>query len=50
MISVEQALEKILGYVDVLGEEESPILDCLGQVLAEDVYSGIDIPPLEHAR
>jgi len=48
MISVEQALEKILSYVGVLGEEESPILDCLGQVLAEDVYSGINIPPLDN--
>ncbi len=48
MISVEQALEKILSYVDVLGAEPSPILDCLGQVLAEDIYSGIDVPPLDN--
>jgi len=48
MISVEQALEKILSYVDVLGEEEHPILDCLGQVLAEDIYSSINIPPLDN--
>jgi len=48
MISVEQALEKILAYVDILEEEESPILDCLGQVLAEDIYSSIDVPPLDN--
>ena len=48
MISVEQALEKILSYVDVLGVEEKPILDSLGQVLAEDVYSGINVPPLDN--
>jgi len=48
MISVEQALEKILSYVDILEEEERPILDCLGQVLAEDIYSSIDIPPLDN--
>ncbi len=48
MISVEQALEKILACVDVLEEEERPILDCLGQVLAEDVYSSIDVPPLDN--
>jgi len=48
MISVEQALEKILAHVDILEEEECPILDCLGQVLAEDVYSSIDIPPLDN--
>ena len=49
MISVEQALEKILSYVDVLGEEQSPILSCLGQVLAEDIYSSIDVPPLDNS-
>ena len=48
MISVEQALEKILAYVDILEEEERPILDCLGQVLAEDIYSSIDVPPLDN--
>jgi len=49
MISVEEALEKILGYVRVLEPEEKPILSCLGQVLAEDVYSTIDIPPLDNS-
>jgi molybdopterin molybdotransferase len=49
MISVEEGLEKILSYVEVLEPEESPILDCLGQVLAEDVYSTIDIPPLDNS-
>ena len=36
MISVEEALEKVLTHVNVLEEEEKPLLDCLGQVLAED--------------
>ena len=45
MISVEEALERILSYVHVLEAEEKPILDALGQALAEDVVSGIDIPP-----
>lgn len=49
MISVEEALEKILSYVEVLEPERRPILDCLGQVLAEDVYSTIDIPPLDNS-
>lgn len=49
MISVEQALEKVLSYVDVLEVEERPILDCPGQVLAEDIYSSIDIPPLDNS-
>ncbi len=49
MISVEQALEKILSYAAVLEEEDVPILDCIGQVLAEDVSSDIDIPPLDNS-
>jgi molybdopterin molybdotransferase len=49
VISVEQALEKILGHIEVLDVEESPILSCLGQVLAEDVFSDINIPPLDNS-
>ena len=49
MISVEQALEKILASINTLEEEERPILDCLGQVLAEDIYSAIDVPPLDNS-
>jgi len=49
MISVEEALDKVLSCVEVLGREEKPILECLGQVLDEDVYSSIDVPPLDNA-
>jgi len=49
MISVEQALEKILSYVDALEAAEVPILDSLGQVLTEDIYSSVNIPPLDNA-
>ena len=48
MISVEEALTRILGYVHVLEPEERPLLDALGQVLAEDVVAGYDIPPLDN--
>lgn len=48
MISVEEALERVLGYVDVLEAEEKPILEALGQVLAEDIYAGFNIPPLDN--
>ncbi|MCX6012308.1 MAG: hypothetical protein NTV30_02620 [Chloroflexi bacterium] len=44
MISVEEALEKVLSYVSVLETEQKPILDSMGQVLAEDIYSKIDVP------
>ena len=49
MLSVEEALEKILSKVSVLAEEEKPILDCLGQVLAEDVYSNINVPSFDNS-
>ena len=49
MISVEQALEKILEHIEVLEVEESPVLSCLGQVLAEDVFSEINIPSLDNS-
>jgi len=49
MISVEEALEKILSEVDVLPEESVSIVDSMGQVLAEDIHSNIDIPPLDNS-
>ncbi|MBM3133512.1 MAG: molybdopterin molybdotransferase MoeA, partial [Chloroflexi bacterium] len=45
MLSVEEAVQKILDSVRVLESETKPILECLGQVLAEDVYSDVTIPP-----
>lgn len=49
MISVEQALEKILSYTDILEAEKRPILDAMGQVLAEDVYAAVDVPPMDNS-
>jgi len=49
VISVDQALVNVLEHVDILDSEESPILSCLGQVLAEDVFSAINIPPLDNS-
>ena len=48
MISVEEALERILSYVDVLPAEEKSLIEALGQVLDEDVTSSFDIPPLDN--
>jgi len=48
MIGVDDALERILGYVKVLPAVEQPLLDSLGQVLAEDIESTFDIPPLDN--
>ena len=48
MISVEQALERILSYFHRLEPEERPILEAAGQVLAKEVTARFDIPPLDN--
>ena len=45
MISVEEALDRILSRVTVLGHERVPLTDALHRVLAEDVDSPRDMPP-----
>lgn len=49
MISVEEALEKIFGFVSVLEAEDKPILECLDQVIDEDIYSPYNIPPMDNS-
>jgi len=49
MISVEEALEKVLSYIKVLDGVETPLLECIGQVIAEDVHSSINIPPKDNS-
>lgn len=49
MLSVEEALDRILGVFHALEPEEKPVLDALGQVLAEDVVARFDIPPLDNS-
>ncbi len=48
MLSVEDALERILSVFHVLEPEDRPILEAIGQVLAEDVVSRFDIPPINN--
>ena len=48
MISVEEARERILAHFAPLEPDSTPLLDALGQVLAEDVHSGFDIPPADN--
>jgi molybdopterin molybdotransferase len=49
MISVEEALERILQEVDILEEQSALILGSLGLTLAEDIKSDINVPPLDNA-
>ena len=45
MISVEEALERILSRVGMLGDEQVPLTRALGRVLAQAVSSSLDLPP-----
>jgi len=45
MLSVEEALEKVLAMFRPLEAERAPVLETLGRVLAEDVVATGDIPP-----
>lgn len=49
MLSVEEARDKILEMFQPLEAERKPILEALGQVLAEDVVSTLSIPPLANS-
>ena len=49
MISVDEALEYVLKHFEPLEPEEVEILDALDRVLAEDVYSDMDIPPFDNS-
>jgi len=49
MLTVEEALERIMASFAPLDAEDKPILECLGQVLAENVSSPLDLPPLANS-
>ena len=49
MLTVEQALERILALVTELPPVRTPILEADGLILAEDVRSPIDIPSLANS-
>lgn len=48
MISVDEARDRILAFFERLPAERRPVLDALGQVLAEDIVASFDIPPLDN--
>jgi molybdopterin molybdotransferase len=49
VLSVEEALARILATVCVLEPERAPLLEASGRVLAEEVFADRDIPPLTNA-
>ena len=49
MLSVEQAYDRVMASFQSLGPEEKLLLDCMGQVLAEDIKSPLALPPLANS-
>jgi molybdopterin molybdotransferase len=49
MITVDEALEKVLAHVPPMGEERVSLLKALGRVVAEDIGAPRDIPPLDNS-
>jgi molybdopterin molybdotransferase len=49
MISVDEALNKILSHIHPLGPEKVSLLDALGRVIAEDICAPRDIPPFDNS-
>ena len=49
MISVEEALHRILEVILPLGKEKINILDSLGRVIGEDICANRDIPPKDNS-
>lgn len=44
MLTVEDAYSRILSKFQILGSEEKPIVDALGQVVVEDIVAPFDLP------
>lgn len=49
MRPVEEALKIVLDSIKVLGTERIPMQDSYGRVLAEDIHSGIYLPPWDNS-
>ena len=49
MITVDEAIEKVLSHVQPLGFEKASILESLGRVIAEDAIASRDLPPYDNS-
>jgi molybdopterin molybdotransferase len=49
MITVDEALDKILSHIDPLGVEKVSLLESLGRVIGENVHARRNIPPLDNS-
>lgn len=51
LLTPDEAMERIYRYakIEPLGVEEIDIEESFGRVLAEDIYSGVDVPPFDRS-
>ncbi len=49
MITVDEALDRILSKIKPLGLEKVSILDTMGRVIGEDIFAPRDIPPFDNS-
>ena len=49
LLSVDEALEKILETISVLSTETVTLSDALGRIIAEDITSDINLPPFDNS-
>ena len=49
LMSMEEALERMLSHFHTLEAEDTSIMDTLGQVLAKDLYASFDVPPMDNS-
>jgi len=47
MISLEDAQQLVVTHAAPMGAESAPLSRCLHRVLAEDVFSDVDVPPFD---
>ena len=49
MVSVDEALSRILNRIQILGFEKVDIITSLGRIIGEDIFVPRDIPPLDNS-
>ena len=49
MLTIDEALTRVLALVDGTGVERVAVADALGRVLAEDVVADVDLPPWDNS-
>ncbi|MBI2862142.1 MAG: molybdopterin molybdenumtransferase MoeA, partial [Chloroflexi bacterium] len=49
MISVDEALERVMAHINPLPAETKPLLDAQGQTLAEDIVAAFALPPWDNS-